>query len=156
MPFIAEEIPAFDAIGDARTFALAGRAIFTLESKATAKRFTFKVTKFIPEGQEPETGRTMWFVKLLTGPENTTDYEFIGTIFQRIDGLFYSHSKKSRIGADAPGARAMAWFVGVLNAGKLPDSLAIYHAGSCGRCGRTLTVPSSILSGFGPECIGKL
>jgi len=26
----------------------------------------------------------------------------------------------------------------------------------CGRCGRVLTVPESVESGFGPECIGRL
>jgi len=29
----------------------------------------------------------------------------------------------------------------------------VFHEGACGRCGRTLTVPESIASGFGPECI---
>jgi hypothetical protein len=27
-----------------------------------------------------------------------------------------------------------------------------HHEGKCGRCGRLLTVPSSIESGIGPEC----
>lgn len=29
----------------------------------------------------------------------------------------------------------------------------IWHEGKCGRCGRQLTVPESIESGFGPECV---
>jgi hypothetical protein len=35
----------------------------------------------------------------------------------------------------------------------LPESLEIWHEGSCLRCGRKLTVPESIESGYGPECI---
>ena len=29
----------------------------------------------------------------------------------------------------------------------------IYHEGLCGRCGRALTLPKSIISGFGPVCL---
>jgi predicted metal-dependent hydrolase len=39
---------------------------------------------------------------------------------------------------------------------KLVESLCpgfnVHHEGKCGRCGRLLTVPSSIESGIGPEC----
>jgi hypothetical protein len=37
--------------------------------------------------------------------------------------------------------------------GALPSGWEFRHEGRCGRCGRTLTVPESIDSGFGPECI---
>jgi hypothetical protein len=29
----------------------------------------------------------------------------------------------------------------------------VWHEGSCARCGKKLTVPESIESGFGPECV---
>jgi hypothetical protein len=32
----------------------------------------------------------------------------------------------------------------------------VWHEGRCGRCGRKLTVPESIESGFGPECASIL
>jgi hypothetical protein len=32
----------------------------------------------------------------------------------------------------------------------------VHHEGKCGRCGRKLTVPESVKSGFGPECAGKI
>jgi hypothetical protein len=35
----------------------------------------------------------------------------------------------------------------------VPDGLEVWHEGRCGRCNRKLTVPASIESGFGPECI---
>jgi hypothetical protein len=38
----------------------------------------------------------------------------------------------------------------------MPDGVVIWHEGRCGRCGRRLTVPESIESGYGPECIGKI
>ncbi|MGQ4872128.1 MAG: DUF6011 domain-containing protein, partial [Candidatus Thorarchaeota archaeon] len=32
----------------------------------------------------------------------------------------------------------------------LPEKVRIWHEGKCGRCGRRLTVPESIESGYGP------
>jgi hypothetical protein len=45
----------------------------------------------------------------------------------------------------------------VLNLRKfLPECIEIWHEGKCGKCGRQLTVPSSIETGIGPECIKTL
>jgi hypothetical protein len=42
----------------------------------------------------------------------------------------------------------------VLNKLKITNYLnfEVWHEGKCGKCGRALTVPSSILTGIGPEC----
>jgi hypothetical protein len=39
-----------------------------------------------------------------------------------------------------------------LNSGTLSPLIEIWHQGRCGKCGKVLTVPKSIESGFGPEC----
>jgi hypothetical protein len=39
-----------------------------------------------------------------------------------------------------------------LKTNKLPEFVEVWHEGKCGKCGRALTVPSSILTGIGPEC----
>lgn len=124
-------------------FALAGNATFTVTSKATGRRFTFKVRQPSPE--------TPHFVKVLTGPDNEGDYTFLGTIF---NGQNFVHSRKSSIAPDADSAKAFAWFW--RNAASLPaDKVSVHHEGRCCRCGRKLTVPESIESGIGPECAGK-
>lgn len=127
-----------------RTFALAGNATLTLVSKETGNRFTFKIR------QKDET--TPHFVKLLTGSDNESDYQFLGSIF---DGHKYRHGKRSRIGEDAPSAKAFAWFWDQVEQGRLSDKLEVWHEGRCGKCGRKLTVPSSIESGIGPICDGR-
>lgn len=127
-----------------KQFITAGKAIFTLRNESTGNRFTFKVTKFQPEDGKP----AMHFVKVLTGSDNNSSYTFIGTIFN--DGV-YKHSKRSPITPDAQSVKAFEWFVQHVE--KLPAVVKVYHEGRCGRCGRRLTVPESILSGFGPECI---
>lgn len=125
------------------TFILAGNATFTVANEATGNRFTFKVRK--PEDGKPH------FVSVLTGPDNEHSYSFLGTVF---DGRTYRHGRRSRIAEDAPSARAFQWLFRRLMAGSpLPPTVHICHCGKCGRCGKTLTVPESVESGFGPECI---
>lgn len=128
-------------------FIFAGNAVFTLRSAKTGTRYTYKVQT----PQTPDPGREeVHFIKVLTGPDNTGDYQFFGTVFGR---KTFRVSRKSRISGSAPSVRAFEWFIGLLLGGvELPTGLDVYHEGRCGRCGRALTVPESILTGFGPEC----
>ncbi len=131
---------------EARRFALGGNARITAVSKKTGTRFTYRIRR--PAEDKP------WFVQALTGSDNEGDYTFFGTIFA--DGAFRP-SAKSRITPDAPSVKAFAWIWSQLRAdGELPDTLDLHHEGRCGRCGRALTVPESIESGFGPECINHI
>ncbi len=137
---------------DAARFILAGNAIFTVVSRRTGERFTFKVSQ-ADEGRDGKA--PPHFVGVLAGPDNTSDYTFIGTLFS--DGT-YRHSAKSRISSTAPSAKAAMWVMTMVrkDPAKLMEQADFHHAGRCGRCGRLLTVPSSIESGFGPECAGKM
>lgn len=127
-------------------FILAGNALFTVENTATGNRFTFKVRK--PDTDKPH------FVSVLTGPDNENAYTFLGTVF---DESSYRHGRRSRIAHNAPSAVAFDWLFRQLTTGHpLPQQVRLCHCGKCGRCGKTLTVPQSIDSGFGPECIKAL
>ncbi len=129
---------------DWSNFLKAGKAIFTLENEKSGNRFTYKVKKL--------KDKDIWFVSVLNGPDNYHNYHYLGCIF---DQTFRS-TKKSRIGQDALSFLAFKWLNSMLNAGApLPEEINIYHEGRCGRCGKRLTVPSSIMSGFGPECVKK-
>lgn len=128
----------------ARTFATAGKAIFTLENSATGRRFTFKVRK------NSRDAGPAFFVSVLTGSDNNSDYTYLGCIFR--DGE-YRHGSRSSIGRDAMSAKAFAWFWTTITRGELPASVTVWHEARCGRCGRRLTVPESVASGFGPECV---
>ena len=132
----------------ARAFLLAGAARFTLVSKRTGERFTFRIAKAkVDEYKYGE--EAPYFVSVLTGPSNSSDFTFLGTIFS--DG-YYARGKKGRPYCEGPSARAFAWFWLRLRAGELPASCEVWHEGRCGRCGRALTVPESIASGIGPTC----
>lgn len=135
-----------------RTWLLAGNAIFTVVSIRTSQRFTFRVKK----NKNKKYRATHW-IALLKGPDNTRSYTNLGALYSRQAGHTYFHNDRATISATAPSARAMAFVAQqIIGRGHMPDGMEFWHEGCCGRCGRALTVPESIASGYGPECIGKV
>lgn len=131
---------------DARRFMTAGKATVTFVSTRTQARFTYRLRL--------SDDKRLYFVNVLTGNDNESSFSYLGHMF--VDSMVYWHGKKSKISREAPSAKAFAWVWQQLIRGQLPDALEIWHEGRCGRCGRKLTVPESIASGFGPECAGKI
>lgn len=129
--------------GRRKEYCLAGRAIVTIRSISTGNRFTYKI-------QTPDGAVTPHFVKVLCGPENSSDYMYIGIVDSRGE---FRLTAKSRAGADADAdsVRAFAWF----SKNWEDRRVEVWHEGVCGRCGRRLTVPESIASGIGPTCAEK-
>ncbi len=138
------------AITAIAAFLFAGRAKFTLVSTATGARYTYRVTKAANDDGP-------WFVSVLSGPDNEADFSYMGCIFPDKPGRVI-HTRKSRVTADAPSAKALAWYLAQLEAAN-EDGLGkveFWHSGTCGRCGRELTDPESIETGLGPVCAGKV
>jgi len=133
-----------DSADTIREFLLAGKSTFTLVSTKTGSRFTYRVKRAKGESRP-------WFVGLLTGPDNTSSYSYLGCIW----GSRYSHGRKSRVGSDAISVKAFDWFLRHLDHDAL-DLVEFWHEGRCGRCGRKLTVPESIEAGIGPECASRM
>jgi Family of unknown function (DUF6011) len=131
----------------ARQFMLAGNATFTLKSKKTGTHFTFKVRAPKDEGK-PDNG--FRFVSLMTGSDNESSFSYFG-YFRR--GVFLHGGAKAKVGHDAPGVTALRWAWAELSQDRMPGQLEVWHAGCCGRCGRKLTHPTSLSTGFGPECV---
>lgn len=131
---------------NALAFMLAGNATFTLVSKKTGVRYTFNVSA----GKNANT-KGRFFVSYLTGPDNGSDYTYLGMV---ADGKFRL-TKASKLALDSAPVKAFGYsFLNLLAQGTAPG-VDIWHEGRCGRCGRPLTVPSSIELGLGPECAGK-
>ncbi len=131
----------------AKAYLLAGKATVTLVSEKTGARYTYRVST--ARGSD---GRR-YYVGLLTGASNESDYRFFGTIFA--DTACFRRSEKSELSADLPSVRAFAWAFEKLIAGKMPANCQVWHSGACGKCGRKLTVPESIASGLGPKCAAR-
>ena len=134
---------AFTAADVTRRFMLGGKAIVTFESQKTGAHFTYQIN--VKKGTPGP-----HFVKVLTRPDT---YEFLGTIFE---GKVYVHGRKSRISDEAKSNAAFMWAWKKLSGGIMPEGMQVFHEGRCARCARRLTVPSSILSGFGEECLAKM
>lgn len=134
----------------------AGNAYFTLRSKKTGTRYTFRVNKPKDDDNQktyrPANLVERYFVALLSGPQNTDDYTYLGMIQDNVFRL----TKASRMNMDSTPVKAFSWAFARLVQRELPEQLEIWHDGRCGRCGRKLTVPESVERGIGPECAGKM
>lgn len=138
-------------------FALAGDATFTVTSKKTGRSFTYRVQNDAPPaGVQTFSAPVPAFVAVLTGPDNSGDFQFIGSIFSDIAGRTFRPGRRSRIRPDAPSVLGFAFLWTHRRDANLSALVEIRHAGRCCRCGRTLTTPESIDAGIGPECIKKM
>jgi len=127
-------------------FITAGHSTFTITSERTNRHFTYHCTK--PLGEENREYPV--YIRVLTGPDNTNDFTYIGIIGK--SGKFVL----SRNSVDLPDQfRAFSWFWQNISNGNLPTTVSFEHAGKCGRCGRLLTTPESIARGLGPICAEK-
>lgn len=121
------------------TFIFGGNAYFTLRSTKTGARFTYRA-RASKDGN-------VFFISVLRGADNEGDYTYMGVVRSDSRERFRT-TAKSRVKADAPSAKALAWFLRNMAS----DAVECWHEGRCGCCGRKLTVPESIESGIGPEC----
>jgi len=122
---------------DALDFILAGNSTVTFLNTVTGNRFTYKIKK--------NKSNDVFFVKVLTSPDL---YTYIGSIFNKS----FKHSQKSKASQEAQSVKVFQYVINRLVSKSLPDTIEIWHEGRCGRCGRQLTVPTSIETGIGPEC----
>ncbi len=132
------------------TFVLAGNSTFTIKSPDGTHR-TYKVERVEGNDRFP---KPAYFVKTLTGPDNTNDYTYLGKLDDFTGQVVTTAKSKSW-----EGTMRLRLLNRVLlrvwgNEGKLITDAGydVMHAGTCGRCGRKLTTPDSLETGIGPEC----
>lgn len=140
-----------------REYMRSGNAKVTIKSVATGTRYTYSLkapsVRTDAGGWSKDYDAKPRFVKLLVGSD---EWQFIGSWFEGSPWL-----AAGRKGNDAhPAFKALDWVIGQANirancGEDMPDSVEVWHEGSCGRCGRSLTDPVSIARGLGPECATK-
>jgi hypothetical protein len=139
----------FSSIQAFRTFALAGNAVFTMVSLKTGTRFTYRIRRGSNKGSP-------FFVQLLNGPDNTTNYAYFGLIFgtgKDLDFASYQYGKaKAKVPQSAPSVQGFEWLIRNIMDETTLDKVELWHQGRCGKCRKPLTVPDSIASGMGPVC----
>lgn len=115
---------------------------------------TWKTLKIetVPENSWGDNYSGWTFVKLLTGPDNTTSFTNIGFVLPsgefRLKNAYSSNTQLHQIA------------LGLLTGSKdeLHKAGVAYAriSGRCYVCGKTLTTPESIEAGIGPICAGRL
>jgi hypothetical protein len=140
------QVAPIESAQAALTFITAGNAHFTLVSKQTGKRYTYRVRR----GEQPN---SPLFASVLYGQDNASDYRYVGVVR---DGQL-AFTAKSKVTCDDPRGAGLQWALGKMaTKGEIPAQLEVWHEGRCGRCARRLTDPASISRGLGPECSGKV
>src|SRR5208337_364296 len=128
-----------------------GKSTFTLQSVASGERFTYKISESAKRAGDNRP--PVFFVSVLTGPDNSDNFNFVGTIFER---KTFKFSPKAGYTSQSPSVRAFQWAFANFVGNIVPDKLKFWPSTHCARCGRKLTVPTSVHNGFGPECITKV
>lgn len=123
-------------------FIFSGKAVFTISSNKSGKRFTYKVKANKEDDNK-------FFIYLLTGPDNTSDYSYLGMINKKHLNVYPTQA--TRISVNSPSFKAIDWMLKSFKEQK-NSSFKIHHMGRCGRCSRPLTDPDSIERGLGPTC----
>lgn len=145
-------------------FIKGGRAVFTLKSKHSGKHFTYRIAKVKERpGDTALRNRdcARFFVAVLAGPDNTSDFQYIGMMWLDEYG-HYESFKPGRNIVVSQSTEGIKYFLKALRAILTyrascgVKGVEFYHEGKCGRCARPLTDPESCRTGFGPECRGKL
>lgn len=132
-----------------KQFCLAGDATFTV-SKPDGTHRTYRIQHVPANGR----WKPAYFVHLLTGPDNTNDYTYVG-VLDDFAGHVQVTRKSPYLQDSGPVKllnRILARIWGDDHDAYQQHGYATRHAGKCGRCGRKLTTPESTVSGFGPEC----
>jgi hypothetical protein len=148
-------------------YVTAGKAKITLLSLKTGTRYTYRIVKQKYK-KDPKTGvrtllgpneKPMYWVSVVWGSDNENDFKYIG-LLKDIDGtLKFGYSKSSRVTSNDKRFMAFNWLWQQVTTDlllSLDEQVEVWHEGTCGRCGRSLTVPASIEAGIGPDCAGKM
>ena len=144
-------------------FVLAGRSIFTIEVPEDFRQkhpeynphYTFRVNVKEATGTFPETR----FVGLLTGPNNESDYSYVGILK---DGMppCLKLTAKSKYTPDSVPVKLFNRVIAAIWQHREAEieraGFDVHHEGRCGKCGRMLTDPESIKSGIGPVCAEQM
>jgi hypothetical protein len=151
------QISLFDSL----KYILGGEAIFTIFPIKQGIKYVFKCNRLITKEGNKEIKHNRWFLNLLTGPDNTKDFTYVGTIDyveSKIPNVLTLRiTAKSGMTADAPSYKLFDNLLYNLQCvpehiATLTDRIKVYHDGSCSMCGRPLTDIVSVAVGRGPVC----
>jgi hypothetical protein len=141
---------------DVFNFIFAGRAIFTLKSLRSGIHYTYMMS--LPKKKIPNQiqKKDLYFVAVLRGPNNLSDYSYMGIVVKKGDSWEFKTTQKSKVKPDSISYVAFNYFFNriIRKPPHIDPEMKFYHMNLCARCGRTLTTPQSVERGIGPVCYG--
>ena len=140
-------------LADGLRYMLAGKSEFTMISLRTGGRLKYKLTKKQTKNNKDDTSEFIYYVNTFDGGE----YKYAGVLFyDRVEDVFrFGKGAKGKIPSTHINIQSLLFVINKLNEGNDAINIELYHVGKCGRCGRKLTTPESLLLGLGPECSAK-
>jgi hypothetical protein len=132
-------------------FILAGNSEFILHSTKTNEDFKYKIKKKESLANE---NSFVYFVSIIKGHDSI----YAGHLtFDESDNTFkFKQGNKGQIQANDLTIRSLVFVLNKLIRNETVGNLEVFHVGKCGKCGKKLTTPESILTGLGPQCCKKL
>lgn len=145
---------------NAKTFITAGKATFTIEMpEAIAKKhfdgrkhYTYGVNK--KESTSERYPDDIYFVSLYSRIDGSKKSIYLGLLNPETGEI--KETRNSASPEMVPFRFARFAFKHIWKNGAMPEGYEVNHTGSCGQCGRELTTPESIKTGFGPVCAKRL
>jgi hypothetical protein len=129
------------------TALLAGNSRLTITNPVTGQWIKVKMKR----RKDRETGKpgNCYFLSLALLQDGDLGHRYVGA--------YFADSGRFKPGRDASAREVQIaeFLIRAIRNPQLLQSAEIEHCGKCFACGRTLTVPESIRSGWGPECFTR-
>jgi hypothetical protein len=130
---------------DAFRYITSGHGKFTLVGQTAS--FTYQTG----QNKDDDGKLSPVFVRVLSGPNNESDYQYIGFLGLN-DLTTLVAGRKGR--PNAPSFKALSWWLrAYITHNPNLSKAEVWHEGTCCVCGRTLTRADSIARGIGPKCL---
>lgn len=135
---------------NALKFILAGKCEFVLHSTKTGDNFKFSMSK---QQSKDNIEKYIYFLNVL----NEGDKKYAGVVWfdDKTSEFRFSQGKKGQSDNKDLNIRSLIFVLNKLFKEETVQYLDVYHLGRCGKCGKKLTTPESILTGLGPTCSKK-
>lgn len=135
-------------------FLLAGKSEFIAVSGRTGYKIKYKITRKESNKKDDNASEYVYFIKTVV--DNQEVYAGI-LYYDNKEQIFkFSRGQKGKLDIHHINIKSLLYIINNLYRGNSKLNVRIYHMGRCGRCGRALTTPESILTGLGPECAKML
>ena len=147
-------------LSEAIKYIIAGKCVFTFVNTKNSPHTHITYKCNAAKNRNNKVNRNLYFLSALCGPDNTKDYKYFAMI-RIIDGKpIYEYADpatggKAKLSKDSKMVASFEYIWDNLMKGNKFGFLEMYYSSHCCRCGRVLTVETSIKAGFGSYCAKK-